>query len=421
MPKQVPAQHQSLFLAFLARAGVVFGLALVGVAWLIDAYVHQTGYTISTLWRIHQEDPLLFVVDLAPVALGWMWAARERLELLTRERASLKADAAGRVIVEALVDAVVDAVLLVDPGGRVVEVNQAAERMFGMSAGAMRGRHLATLLPEHAQLSVERRHLERSERGEVLGVLWRMTAMHADGAPFTVRVGVASYEGATGPVALYVVRDDAKDRVHHTELRRRSADELRASLRAEWRSAALEAALDDALHGGQNTLRGRIFVGLARALKPRGGRTSSARLEPALAELRGKQIVVQLGARLPAVALDTDDLHELIAIAVAPLGGGAEAHLHVAPVTYEGRGWVALTITRDVDDREPLWQDPPALERLHTPPNALRSWALGELWLVTLRALAESMGGTVSLPPSGVAGACVLVRLPAVPGEALGS
>jgi len=419
MPEQEPAQRRGQFMAFLARPGVVFGLVFVGVAWLIDAYVHETGYTISALWKIHQEDPLLLVLDLTPLALGWMWAARERLEYLTGERAALKADAAGRVIVEALVDAVVDAVLLVDPGGRVVEVNQAAERLFGMSAVALRGRDVATLLPEHTQLNAERRSLERSERGEVLGVLWRMTALHGDGTPFSVRVGVASYQGATGPVALYVVRDDAKERVHTAELRRRSADELRATSRAEWRAAALEAALQDALGGGSNSLRGRLFVGLARALKPPRRSSSGARLGPTLVELAGEHCVVQAGARLPLLDLDKEDLHELIAIAVAALDGGDGARLHVAPVTYQGRGWVAVTITRDVD--EPLWRDPPALERLHALPNSLRSWTTGELWLVTLRALAESMGGAVMLAPDSVAGARVVVRLPAVAGEALGS
>ena len=94
-------------------------------------------------------------------------------------------DAAARLT--AILDAAFDSIITMDADGRIVEVNSAAEEMFGYTADQMVGNDLAELIiPPHLR-EPHRRGLERyvaTGTGRMVGHPVELPAMRADGSEF---------------------------------------------------------------------------------------------------------------------------------------------------------------------------------------------------------------------------------------------
>jgi PAS domain S-box-containing protein len=101
-----------------------------------------------------------------------------------------------------------DALIVVDPEGKIVFANDAAGRMFGWRSGTLEGLRIEALLPvdqraRHAEFPGE---FARSPRSRPMGAGQRLVGMRADGKTFPVDVGLAPVEGASGLVTC-LVRD----------------------------------------------------------------------------------------------------------------------------------------------------------------------------------------------------------------------
>ena len=112
----------------------------------------------------------------------------------------------------AVLDSSLDAVITIDHEGRVVELNRAAELLFGQPEGAAVGQELAEVvippaLRERHRAGL-RRYLETGE-SKIVGQRVELTGMRADGEEFPIELTVNRIEGADPPMFTGTIRDIA--------------------------------------------------------------------------------------------------------------------------------------------------------------------------------------------------------------------
>jgi two-component system, cell cycle sensor histidine kinase and response regulator CckA len=122
---------------------------------------------------------------------------------------------------DSVLEALPDAVLVVDAARRIVRVNERAEALFGRARDALIGQDVDLLLPE------EHRAAARAGRPAApRGVLLELDAVRADGARLPIELLLSPLEDLQGPFTLAVVRDVAERR--RAELERVRADQQAA-------------------------------------------------------------------------------------------------------------------------------------------------------------------------------------------------
>ncbi len=146
----------------------------------------------------------------------------------------------------AMLDAALDAVITIDHTGCIVEVNAAAEEVFGHPAAALVGREMAEVLVPPSLRGRHRAGLARAAAGgggELIGKRIEIAALYADGREFPVELTITRIDVPGPPMYTGYVRD-ITDRVERDR-------ELRAS-RARIVAAADEARrrLERDLHDG---------------------------------------------------------------------------------------------------------------------------------------------------------------------------
>src|SRR3954454_21835800 len=154
--------------------------------------------------------------------------------------------AAARALMSAVLDAALDAVVAIDGGGRVVEWNPAAERMFGYRAADALGRELAALIVPAELRDRQRAGLARHVAGGspvLSGRRIEMTARRASGARFPAQLTITRVAVDGEPLFVVCVRDSGD--------RHRAEAQLRAS-RARIVAAADAARrrIERGLHDG---------------------------------------------------------------------------------------------------------------------------------------------------------------------------
>ncbi len=151
--------------------------------------------------------------------------ARRRADLAIKESEARKA---------AILNSALDSIVSMDAAGRIVEVNAAAERMFGRSSREVVGSSLAeTIIPAHLRNAHEgglARHL-REGTSTVLGRRVELTAQRRDGRTFPVEVSIARVEQAGPPTFTGFIRDiteakQAQDDLLRSHARLRTLSEV---------------------------------------------------------------------------------------------------------------------------------------------------------------------------------------------------
>jgi PAS domain S-box-containing protein len=142
----------------------------------------------------------------------------------------------------AILNAAFDCIITMDADGRVVEVNQAAERTFGYGASEMVGRELAELIIPPTLRQAHRRGLERyvaTGRSRMLGHPVELPAMRADGSQFPAEIAITRPRLAGPPLFTGYLRDVTERRRNEQALR--SLAEEQAALRRVATVVASEA------------------------------------------------------------------------------------------------------------------------------------------------------------------------------------
>ena len=110
---------------------------------------------------------------------------------------------------QALLDAAVDAIIVIDSGGQIEKFNQAAEQMFGFSAAEIIGKNIALLMPEPDR-SAHDAYLRRySLTGEarIIGIGRDVQAQHRDGTVFPASLAVGRVAGTDPARFVGFIRD----------------------------------------------------------------------------------------------------------------------------------------------------------------------------------------------------------------------
>lgn len=124
---------------------------------------------------------------------------------------------------EALLDAAVDAIVIIDTEGRVQTFNRAAEALFGYAEEEVTGQSVTMLMPaeyQHAHSDILQNYLASGER-KVIGIGREVTARRKSGQVFPIDLAVG--EANTGEARYFVgiIRDatsrkETEDRLRQT-------------------------------------------------------------------------------------------------------------------------------------------------------------------------------------------------------------
>lgn len=147
----------------------------------------------------------------------------------------------------ALMDACIDAIVVIDKGGKIRAFNAAAERLFGYRAADVVGKGVETLMPEphrsqHA--GYIKRYLETGQ-GNIIGVGREAQGKRADGTVFPIGLSVGESRNGSRHHFVGIIRDLSKERA------------------AERRARSLEGRL---AHVGRFNLMGEMAAGIAHEI-----------------------------------------------------------------------------------------------------------------------------------------------------------
>jgi protein-histidine pros-kinase len=116
------------------------------------------------------------------------------------------------------IDALPDAIVVVDRGGRIVELNVQAVGLFGYARAELLGEPIEKLLPERLRSRHvgERDRYNQSPHVRPMGAGMSLFARHKDGHEFPVEISLGPYQSEDGPLVVSAIRDlTAGQRVWH--------------------------------------------------------------------------------------------------------------------------------------------------------------------------------------------------------------
>lgn len=134
---------------------------------------------------------------------------------------------------EALMEAAVDAIIIIDDSGIIEQFNPAAERMFGYSQEEVSGQNVSMLMPE-PQRSEHDGYIERylqSGEGKIIGSGREVNGLRKDGESFPMQLSVGEIRQTDSQRFVGIVRDltefrAAQQQVRHLEEQLLHADRL---------------------------------------------------------------------------------------------------------------------------------------------------------------------------------------------------
>ena len=110
-----------------------------------------------------------------------------------------------------LLDAMPDAIVIVDASGRIAEVNVHTLGMFGYAREALLGQPVEILMPERLRDGHvdERDAYTRNPHVRPMGYGLELSGLKADGQEFPIEISLAPYQSPNGPVVVAAIRDVA--------------------------------------------------------------------------------------------------------------------------------------------------------------------------------------------------------------------
>ncbi|SMX49152.1 hybrid sensor histidine kinase/response regulator [Maliponia aquimaris] len=168
-------------------------------------------------------------IGLLTVALIAMLAvlAFALFRLARKSDAEATANRETRERIETILSTALDAVIVSDDAGLIVEYNGAAERLFGYSRAEAIGADMADLIiPDHYREAHRRgmKHFHADRAPRVIGKgAVRLDARRRDGSVFPVDVSLANAQSPAGEIFIAFIRD-ISDRVRNEAALKRARD-----------------------------------------------------------------------------------------------------------------------------------------------------------------------------------------------------
>ncbi|HEU4780757.1 MAG TPA: PAS domain S-box protein [Steroidobacteraceae bacterium] len=110
---------------------------------------------------------------------------------------------------QALMEAAIDAVIVIDHRGRMLAVNDSTSRMFGYRVDELLGENVSMLMPEPHRAGHDGYLASYLQTGvaKIIGIGREVTAKRGDGKPFPVRLSVGRIPESEPPRFVGLVRD----------------------------------------------------------------------------------------------------------------------------------------------------------------------------------------------------------------------
>jgi PAS domain S-box-containing protein len=136
-----------------ACTGIIFGTAFVFVAWVIELSITSLMATPSNIIQIHLDNPIIFIVDIAPLVLGVsfyyigkvhqrLYSKSMKLQVIRQLIETRKEQESVANDLTQLIDTANAPVFGIDAAGLVNEWNQRAESITGFSKADVMGKDL---------------------------------------------------------------------------------------------------------------------------------------------------------------------------------------------------------------------------------------------------------------------------------------
>lgn len=121
----------------------------------------------------------------------------------------------------AIMQAALDGIITIDHEGRMIELNSAAEKIFGHSQSALIGENVMEVIPASFKswFQTGLTHCFVGEKGPILGSRIEMPAMRADGSRFSAEFTITRIRLAGPPMFTLYIRDITQRKHAEAELR----------------------------------------------------------------------------------------------------------------------------------------------------------------------------------------------------------
>ena len=365
---------------------------------------------------------------------------------------------------QALLDACIDAVVIIDHRGNMMTFNRTASRMFGYEPAQVIGRNVSMLMPAPDR----QRHDEYLARylatgaAHVIGIGREVTALRSDGSEFPASLAIGRIDGHTPPHFVGFLRDlternaqerqrlaaeqamrEARERLTHVarlstlgEMTTGLAHEINQPLTAitlyaqaaERLAAQPQADLGDIVDAlrqisAQALRAGEIIRRLRELVRNRQVREELLDLNTAVRELavlaesdarvNGVQLEMNLAESLPQVLGDTIQLQQVMLNLVRNAIDAVQAPDCERRVTLR-TAHVGASVEMSVSDLG-TGLDPAIRERLFEAFATTKPAGTG-LGLAISRSIVEAHGGRLAWRANEPRGSCFHFSLPAVGG-----
>jgi PAS domain S-box-containing protein len=386
---------------------------------------------------------------------------------------SLPAEVGRNPLVEGVIEAAPDALMVVDPDGRISLMNAQTERLFGYTRDELLGQSVETLIPgrfgaSHARL---RGTYQQSPRPRPMGSGQTLYGRRKDGSEFAAEISLSPLQiGTNQTLTIAIVRDVTERQRIEEERIRLLAREQQANAEAERAIAVRDqvlAALSHDLKAPLTVINGRAQL-LVRRLERMNARqaeqligslheieTSVRRMRVWIDELvdvahlqvghelhlnRAPTDLVALARAAAAEYQETSEGNRLRVEASQPeLVGEWDAErlqrvlanlisnaIKYSPdggpitISVDREGAVSILAVRDCGVGVPVADQAHLFEEFHRASNVIGRIAGTGIGLAAARHIVEQHGGTIGVETCEGVGSTFTVRLPLLPPSALG-
>lgn len=169
--------------------------------------------------RVQQEEWLIrrdgsqFLADVSLTAFyndrGELRGFGKIIRDVTQQRAAERQTSASAAQMRSILSTVLDAMIVIDPRGRIVSFSSAAERLFGYTEREIFGSNVSRLMPPPYREQHDgylARYMKTGER-RIIGIGRTVIGQRKDGSTFPMELSVGEAQGDGEPVFTGFVRD----------------------------------------------------------------------------------------------------------------------------------------------------------------------------------------------------------------------